>query len=178
MAKSSTNNLELAGRRLGRVLTKMGKITRDQAQEALELQKTKRAPVGQLLVELGYCNHDDVNMALAAQAGMMTMDLTDLDIKEDVLRMVPAEMANAYHVLPISHDASSNQLTVALKSADNFRALDDLRLLMGFTVEAVVAPGDQIDSMIDRHYGEDEESLASLVADLSDSSLSSESSER
>ncbi|MEM7624665.1 MAG: ATPase, T2SS/T4P/T4SS family [Planctomycetota bacterium] len=178
MAKSSNSNPELTGRRLGRVLTKMGKITRDQAQEALELQKSKRAPIGQLLVELGYCSHDDVNMALAAQAGMMTMDLTDLDIKDEVLRMVPAEMANAYHVLPISHDAASNKLTVALKSADNFRALDDLRLLMGFTVEAVVAPGDQIDTFIDRHYGEDDESLASLVAELSDDSDLEELSDR
>lgn len=178
MAKSNTSNPELAGRRLGRVLTKMGKITRDQAQEALELQKSKRAPIGQLLVELGYCNHDDINMALAAQAGMMTMDLTDLDIKDEVLRMVPAEMANAYHVLPISHDAATNKLTVALKSADNFRALDDLRLLMGFKVEAVVAPGEQIDSMIDRHYGEDDESLASLVAELTDDAALEELTDR
>ncbi len=92
---------ELQGRRLGRVLTKMGKITRDQAQEALELQKQKRAPVGQLLVELGYCSHDDVNFALAAQAGMKVVDLEELEIKEEVIKMVPAEMANAYHVLPI-----------------------------------------------------------------------------
>ena len=159
---------ELQGRRLGRVLTKMGKITRDQAQEALELQKKKRAPVGQLLVELGYCSHDDVNFALAAQAGMKVIDLEELEIKEEVLKMVPAEMANAYHVLPIRHDTESNKLTVALKSADNFRALDDLRLLMGFKVEAVVAPSEQIDKLIDRHYGEDDESLASLVAGLAE----------
>jgi len=107
-------------------------------------------------------------MALAAQAGMETIDLEDLDIKEEVIRMIPAEMATAYHVLPITHDAASNKLTVAIKSADNFRALDDLRLLMGFDVEAVVAPSEQIEKLIDRHYGEDEESLASLVADLSE----------
>lgn len=168
MAKDTGANPELTGRRLGRVLTKMGKITRDQAQEGLELQKKKRAPIGQLLVELGYCTHDDINMALAAQAGMRTIDLDEYDLKEEVVRMVPAEMANAYHILPIAHDASSNTLTVALKSADNFRALDDLRLLMGFQVDAVVAPAGQIDQMIDRFYGEDDESLASLVADLSD----------
>ncbi|MBB6431474.1 type IV pilus assembly protein PilB [Algisphaera agarilytica] len=168
MAKKAAANSELSGRRLGRVLTKMGKITRDQAQEALELQKSKRVPVGQLLVELGYCTHDDINIALAAQAGMRTIDLEDLDLKEEVVRMVPAEMANAYHIIPIAHDASTNKLTVALKSADNFRALDDLRLLMGFTVDAVVAPAGQIDHAIDRFYGEDDESLASLVADLAE----------
>ncbi|MEM8737359.1 MAG: type II secretion system ATPase GspE [Planctomycetota bacterium] len=170
MAKRDGANPELTGRRLGRVLTKMGKITRDQAQEALELQKKKRAPIGQLLVELGYCSHDDVNLALAAQAGMRTIDLDEMDLKDEVVRMVPAEMANAYHVLPIAHEASTNKLTVALKSADNFRAMDDLRLLMGFTVEAVVAPSDQIDKLLDRYYGEDDESLASLVADLADDS--------
>ncbi|MEM1107124.1 MAG: ATPase, T2SS/T4P/T4SS family [Planctomycetota bacterium] len=146
----------------------MGKITRDQAQEGLELQKKKRAPIGQLLVELGYCSHDDVNMALAAQAGMRTIDLEEYDLKDEVVRMVPAEMANAYHILPIAHEAKGNKLTVALKSADNFRALDDLRLLMGFEVDAVVAPSAQIDQAIDRFYGEDDESLASLVADLAD----------
>ena len=168
MPATTSSTAELQGRRLGRVLTKMGKITRDQAQEALELQKKKRAPVGQLLVELGYCSHDDVNFALAAQAGMKVVDLDELEIKDEVLKMVPAEMANAYHVLPIRHDPEGNKLTVALKSADNFRALDDLRLLMGFKVEAVVAPADQIDKLIDRHYGEDDESLASLVAGLSE----------
>ncbi|MEM6458924.1 MAG: ATPase, T2SS/T4P/T4SS family [Planctomycetota bacterium] len=168
MPKFGEINPELTGRRLGRVLTKLGVITRDQAQEALELQKNNRAPIGQLLVELGYCTHDDVNLALAAQAGMPTMDLQDFDLKPEVLHLVPAEMANAYHVLPLAHEAEGNKLTVALKSADNFRALDDLRLLMGFTVDAVVAPGGQIDKLIDKHYGEDDESLASLVAELAD----------
>ncbi len=166
MAESSTKDLQ--GRRLGRVLTKMGKITRDQVQEALELQKKNRSPIGQLLIELGYCSHDDVNMALAAQQGMGIVDLEDYDIKETVIRMVPAEMANAYHVLPLMHDEKNNRLTVALKSADNFRALDDLRLLMGFNVEAVVAPAAQVDKKIEQFYGEDEESLASLVAELSE----------
>ena len=167
MAKSSSSSSsELAGRRLGRVLNKMGKITRDQAHEALELQKKKRAPVGQLLVELGYCTQDEVNLALAAQAGMRTLDLTDMDIKDEVIKMVPAEMANAYHILPIAHNPEKNKLTVALKSADNFRALDDLRLLMGFSVEPVVAPADQIDAALDRYYGDDDESLSALVAEL------------
>jgi type IV pilus assembly protein PilB len=164
MAKTS----ELQNRRLGRVLTKQGKVTRDQVQEALSLQAAKQQPVGQLLVQLGYVSDDDVNMALAAQQGMDIVDLEDYDLKPEVLSMIPAEMANAYHVLPLQHDASSNKLTVALKNAENFRALDDLRLLMGYRVEAVVAPSEQVEKAIQQHYGDDEESLASLVSELSE----------
>ncbi len=33
---------ELKGRRFGRVLTKLGKVTREQVHEALQLQKTRK----------------------------------------------------------------------------------------------------------------------------------------
>jgi len=157
---------ELKGRRIGRILTKMGKATRDQVNEALTLQGQKHAPLGQLLVELGYVTHDDVNLALAAQAGMETVDLGDFDLTESVIREIPAEMATAYQILPLSHDKETNTLTVAMKTADNFRALDDLRLLMGFNVRAVVAPAEQLDKLIQTYYGEDEESVLSLINEL------------
>ena len=157
---------ELKGRRLGRILTKMGKVTRDQVQEALAMQAKNRQPIGQLLVELGYITQDDVNLALAAQSGMETIDLDEFDISDDVIKMFPAETAQAYQVLPLQLDAATNVLTVALKSADNFRAVDDLRLLMGYNVKPVVAPAAQVEKKLQAYYGEDDESLASLVADL------------
>ncbi len=169
MAEQGTPSLsELKGRKIGRVLNKMGKVTRDQINEALALQEKKRAPLGQLLVELGYVSHDDVNLALAAQAGMETVNLDDFDLSEEVIREIPSEMAMAYQILPLSHDKVTNTLTVAMKTADNFRALDDLRLLMGFSVTAVVAPAAQLDKLIQTHYGEDEETVLSLISALAD----------
>jgi type IV pilus assembly protein PilB len=157
---------ELRSRRLGRVLTKMGKVTRDQVHEALALQKDRKSPIGTLLVELGYITHDDVNLALAAQAGMEVIDLGDFDIPDDVIKMVQAETAMAYQVLPLQYDADTNTLMIALKSADNFRAVDDLRLLMGFNVKAVVAPAEQVEKKIAGYYGDDDESLASLIGEF------------
>jgi type IV pilus assembly protein PilB len=158
---------ELKGRRLGRILIKMGKLTRDQVHEALNLQKQRHAPVGQLLIELGYIEQADVDRALAAQAGMETIDLDDVDIEQEVIDLIPAEMAEAYHVVPVFYDKQKNEITVALKSADSFRALDDLRLLMGYQVKAMVAPSDQIDNRIAAYYTE-QESLSDLVAELSE----------
>ncbi|MEM6332902.1 MAG: type II secretion system ATPase GspE [Planctomycetota bacterium] len=157
---------ELRSRRLGRVLTKMGKVTRDQVHEALTLQKERKSPIGTLLVELGYVTTDDVNLALAAQAGMEVIDLGDFDIPDDVVKRLPAETAMAYQVVPLQYDPDSNTLTIALKSADNFRAVDDLRLLMGFNVKAMVAPTEQVEKRLQAFYGEDEESIASLIDEI------------
>lgn len=170
LTESETDSLK--GRRLGRVLNKMGKVTRDQVQEALELQKKQRQPIGQLLVELGYISTDDLNLALAIQSGMEIIDLDDVDITSEIAHLIPAETAQAYQIMPIAfeHDSKANTktLTIALKNADNFRAIDDLQLLMGYKVRAVVAPAAQVEKKIQAYYGEDEESLSSLVAELAD----------
>ncbi len=166
--RKSSKSSDLKGRRIGRVLTKMGMLTRDQVQEGLALQGKRRAPLGQLLIELGYINADQLNQALAAQQGMEMVDLSDYDIPDEVLKLIPAEMANTYNVLPLSYDEGRKRLTVAVKSADNYQALDTLQLMMGFAVEPVVAHADQLEKLINQHYGEDEESLASLVAELSE----------
>jgi type IV pilus assembly protein PilB len=159
---------ELKGRRLGRILTKLGKVTRDQVHEALALQSQRRAPIGQLLIELGYIKDEDVNAALAAQAGMTSLNLDELKIPDEVIHILPAETAIAYQVLPLAYDEATNTLTVALKSADNFRAIDDLRLLMGYTVKPVIADPAQVDRLMAKRYGGEEESLAGLIGEMSD----------
>ena len=60
---------ELLGRPIGRVLTKMGKVTQPQVIEALTVQKKKGGKLGEILVSLGYVTPEDVAAALAAQKG-------------------------------------------------------------------------------------------------------------
>jgi type IV pilus assembly protein PilB len=163
--KTAIDPAELKGRKLGRVLTKMGKVTREQVHEALSVQKTRKAPIGQLLVELEHCTQADVQAALAGQAGMAFVDLSEADLPPEVLGAVPAENAQAYQIVPIAYNAVARKLKIAMKSADNFRAVDDLRLLMGFDVEAVVADPAQIESLIKKHYAKGE-SVTDVVSNL------------
>jgi len=155
---------ELKGRRLGRVLTKMGKVTREQVYEALKIQKERKAPIGKLLTELGYVVERDVQEALAGQAGMRFVDLADFELDEETIASLPAETVKAYQVVPIEH-TGGRKLTIAMKSPDNFRAVDDLRLLMGFKVDAVVSDEKQIDALIAKHYAVSE-SVTDVVSDL------------
>lgn len=169
---------EYKGRRIGRILTKMGKVTREQVHEALQLQSQRRLPLGQILVELGYIQQADVNLALAGQAGMESLNLEEVEIEQAVIGLLPQETARAYQVLPLAYDAATNALTVALKDASNFRAIDDLRLLMGFNVRPVVADPEQVDKLIGKYYGGEDESLASLIEELSEDSVLEELKDR
>ncbi len=156
---------ELKGRKLGRVLTKLGKVTREKVHEALAVQKTRKVPIGQLLVELGYCTQRDIQEALAGQAGMHYVSLTGVELSDEVRDSIAAETAQAYQVVPIEYNPRSRKIRIAMKSADNFRAVDDLRLLMGFNVEAVVADPGEVEGLIKKYYSRTE-SVLDVVSDL------------
>ncbi len=157
---------ELKGRPLGRVLVKMGKITREQVHEALDVQKAKGGPLGEILIELGYIDEKSRTLALAYQAGMEYVELKAMDIPDEVIKLIPAQMAKAYKIIPIAYDEATNHLTIAVASADNFRAVDDLRTLMGYTVTAKIADSDQLEAALTKYYDVDPESIADLINNI------------
>ncbi len=160
---------ELQGRPIGRVLTKMGKVTREQVVEALTFQKNrgKGVPLGRILIDLGYVKETEVNIALAAQKGYEMVDLRGIEISKDVIEAVPPQIATTNKVLPIKFEKEKRRLTVALASHENFRALDDLRTLMGYTVIAKIGDADVIEKLVQKHYNTAAESFSDVIGQMS-----------
>jgi len=156
---------DMKGKKLGRVLTKLGKTTRERVHESLAVQKTRKVRIGQLLIELGYCQPADIEEGVAAQSGLGYMNLTGYEIPAEAREALPAESVQSYQVVPVTYSQAGKRLKIAMKSADNFRAVDDLRLLMGFNVEAVVADPAAIDALIKKHYSK-VESVTDVVSEL------------
>ena len=147
---------ELKQRRFGRVLTKMGKVTRDDVQVALTAQQSthKGKKLGQILLESGKITEQDIEIALAGQFGFEYIDLSSLELPPGVIAAIQPATANSYKVVPVAYEPATRALVIAMKNRDNYRAVDDLKNVMGFgSVRCVVAPPDQIDAAIARHYG-------------------------
>jgi len=147
---------QLRGRTLGRILIKMGVIGREQAHECLKVQTQRQGKVkiGQILLELGLVDEDQLRMALAAQRGMEYVSIDNIVIPPDVIKRVPAQMANTYHIVPLEYSEQDNELTVVLDSPENFRASDDLSTLMGFKVKAKMTDVDSLEQALAKHYQE------------------------
>ena len=159
---------QLRGRKLGRVLEKMGAVDREQLRDALEIQRERRGPIGRILIELGHITEDVLRSALAAQVGMETVELGRMEVSKSVVDLIPAQMANTYRVIPIQYDEALQRLDVAMDSPDNFQATDDLKTLMGFQVRAFLATPDDITSALARYYPEEGgESINALLDELS-----------
>lgn len=147
---------QLRGRTLGRILIKMGILSREKVHECIKIQNQRHGEVkiGEIFLELGLVDEGQLQMALAAQRGMEYMSLDGIDVPPDVIEKVPAQMAKTYHIVPIEYKKDQNELIVVLDSPDNFRATDDLRTLMGFKITARITDPEALEKMLAMHYEE------------------------
>lgn len=159
---------ELKGRSLGRILIKMGLLTRDKVHKCLAIQKQKGGGIrlGQIFIEEGLIKPRDLRIALAGQRGMEYVDIEGLEIPSDVVKHVPTQMAQTYKIIPLEYNKSLNQLTVVMDNPDNFRATDDLSTLMGFKVVAKISDEDSIKAALDKYYSAEDEGISELIGEI------------
>ena len=178
MAKKLPHIEQLRGRALGRILIKMGVLTREKVHECLLIQKQRHGSVqiGQIFLELGLIDEKQLQIALAAQRGMEYVKLDDINIPADVVEKVPAQMAKTYHIVPIEYNKEQNELSVVLDSPDNFRATDDLSTLMGFRVTAKITDSEALEKALTKYYEgqEEKEGISELIGEIQGDSFLAE----
>jgi type II secretory ATPase GspE/PulE/Tfp pilus assembly ATPase PilB-like protein len=141
--------------RLGELLVQQGLITHDQLRIALTEQKTQNVPIGRLLVRLGFVTEGVIRDIMARTIGQESIDLAQVLVDADALKLVPQDFARRHRMLPIAYDADDNQLIIAITEVFNVVALDQLRATLGSNVQlkTVLAGQAQLDEYIDHFYG-------------------------
>ncbi len=158
---------QLRGRTLGRILIKMGILSREKVHECLKIQSQRHGGVkiGEIFLELGLVDEGQLQMALAAQRGMEYMNIDGIDIPPDVIEKVPTQMAKTYHIVPVEYNKEQNELIVVLDSPDNFRATDDLSTLMGFKITARITDPDALEKALTKYYEEQQDNNINELID-------------
>ena len=136
---------------LGTSLIEAGIITPIQLEDALNQQKVKGAHnakglLGQKLVELGYCTDDDISRIMARKSGVAFMSLNTQPVDMAAANLITPEMSEKYKALPLGFE--KNRLLVAMMNPNDIIAVDDLRILTGYDIQAVVVPDRELEAAI------------------------------
>ena len=155
----------MAKRRLGQILVDLGYINEDQLWDVLEEQKKSPGEIlGQVAVRMGLVSEAQLSEALAEQWGMQVINLKETTIPPKVLELVPETMASIYKIMPVS--LKNNVLTVAMADPQNLGALDDLRNFLGYDVRGAVASPADVQAAIERYYADRQESIEDVISAL------------
>ena len=144
-----------AKRHIGQILISQGILTEDQLRIALLEQMKSKLPVGKLLVNLGFVSEATLRDALSEKLGLQSVDLSQIIIDSQAMKLVPRDFALRHHIFPIALDREHGTLIVALSDTNNIVALDQLRARLrgGLELEARLAGDTEISRAIEQYYG-------------------------
>src|SRR3954469_2082663 len=136
--------------RIGELLLKEKRITSAQLQDALSYQKTNGGKLGFNLVKLGFVKDEEITSLLSKQYGVPSINLTQFDIDAGIIKLIPAETAHKYQIVPLSRAGAT--LTIAMTDPTNVFAMDDIKFMTGYNVEPVVASETAVTDAIQKYY--------------------------
>jgi len=125
-------------KRLGELLVESGLISPAQLQSAITHQKIARGRLGSNLVALGYISEEVLMDFLSHQAGVPQMDVRNLEVPPEVLRLIPFRLADQFTVLPIAVKEPKS-LVLAMSDPSDLNAVDSARFASGLHIQPVVA---------------------------------------
>lgn len=153
-------------RYLGEILLEQGLLGEKELNDALEEQKNSGETLGRILLRDGFISADNLCKSLAIQFGMKIVKPSDYQIDKEIINKIPASLARRHRILPLK--MNNNTLTVAMADPLSFPVLDNLRVMLGCEVEGVLAAEDGITRALDKYYGTGEESIETMIQDISE----------
>jgi type IV pilus assembly protein PilB len=137
-------------KQLGDVLLDGGHVSAAELASAVEEQRAHGRSLGRVLVEQGVLTEAQLVAAQAEQIGLRFVDLGDVVVDPAAVLRVAESVCRRHSILPIGHE--DGRLIVAMADPANVFAVDDVRLMTGMEVTAVVATRPDLLAAIDRHH--------------------------
>lgn len=150
---------------IGQLLVDEGVISAEQLETGLREQKKTGELICTTLVKLGYAPEFKIFDVLSRQLNISYVKLKNVDIDPLVIQKVPAKFASHYRIIPL--DFKNNILTIAMADPLDIRTVDDIKLLLGLEVKAVLSSEPEIQASIRKYYGLGAETLEDIVAQKS-----------
>jgi len=136
--------------------------TESQIQPAMDEARKSEKPIQQIIVDRKILDKTVVLKALSEEWRIKAVNLTDIEVDLDVVKVIPEATARRHKAAPFAKE--ENVLFVSMVDPRDFFAVEDIQLRTGFEVQPYLAlPGD-IAALLDKAYGVSASAAATEVS--------------
>jgi type IV pilus assembly protein PilB len=147
------------------LIHEQGMIDDLQFEDVVAEFKRNATPVIQILQDFGIMKLDDILQVEAHALGTEVVQLRDLQISPEILKLVPVKVAQMYKCVPVGVNDGSVQ--VALSNPLDPAQADEIHFAVKRDVQVVVADPAEIQKAIERFYGQEEnESFSEILKEI------------
>lgn len=145
--------LEVFRRKIGDLLLSRHQVTAKQLEQAVRVQKKSKKKLGQILLELGYINEEELASALAYQRQWAFVEIDPFAIEPGLLRIIPKWMAERYRIFPLKIE--NGVLHLAIDRIDLGLLKSSLSDLFKVDVKFSLTTSYDINYAIEKAYSEE-----------------------
>jgi len=136
--------------RIGDILLTKSLINQNQIKIALSQQKITGELFGDAIVKLGFVTSTELGHALAEQAGMEYVDLSQHPISEEALKLIPKEVAESTGFMPI--EVTDGRLRIGVTNPSNIIAIDKVVSLTKTQPKVYMVDPDNFRECLEKSY--------------------------
>jgi type IV pilus assembly protein PilB len=123
---------------LGELFVNMGVISQHQLDQALNMQRTQRKRLGEILVDSGSITRSQLIDVICVQTGVQGINLKHTVADKELLKEFNAVFLRRKRVLPLKYDRDVNVLTLLMEDPSDTEALNDLKKMITAEIEPIV----------------------------------------
>jgi type IV pilus assembly protein PilB len=137
-------------KRLGEILLEAKRIDHVQLQAALGHQRRWGGKLGSTLVSLGFLKEQEIAEVLAAQLQLPCEDPSNLRVTDEILQLLPKELARRHTIFP--KEFANGVLTLLIADPTDLAVIDEVQFVTGHRVKPALALESGIKKLILQHY--------------------------
>ncbi len=152
-SKSSSSRSSFRRSGAGALLVRDNKALSTEVKKAEESAKKEGGRLGKHLAKQGLIDESELASFLSNQYKVPAVSLSDFEIEEDVLALIPVDVVQKHQSIPLSR--VGNTLIVAMVDPSNIYAIDDLKFITGYNIDVVVTTEGSFAGAVEEYYGEE-----------------------
>ncbi len=139
--------------RIGDLLVELGYVNSQQINAAIEYQQEhKGVRMGKALIDLNYITEGQMLEALGHRLNYDVVNISDITVDAQALEMIPRAMAEKYSMMGYRMDDAMYYIIV--NDPLNFYGIEDIRQVVGLELHISLAEENSIKDAIQYHYSE------------------------
>ena len=133
--------------RLGEILYKAKLVEKQALINAIKTSKADNKRLGQVLLEQGLIDEENLTKAIAKQFGLEYVNLDQTDIPSDVMKLIPEDIIKRHNVLPLG--MNNGRLRLIISDPLNLDTMDAIRFRLNTELDCCLANPSKIRSCIE-----------------------------
>jgi len=137
---------------IGEILIEEGFLDTKDLDVALRKQKQEGGLIGDILVKMGAIGEDELIVGLSKQLSLPFIRLGRYNVNRGSVKLIPKELAERYGLFAFEH--SQGEVSVAMSDPLNEQAIEEIKKRAALEVQVFLAAPSEIREAIGVYYGE------------------------